>query len=91
MSYASALLPSDPQDAIYIMETAVIDELSWYLGLIQYGQAQPEVISQIISPSSGLVGTVVIALAALAAGATLAASVALWSYRRTLRSLPPTT
>lgn len=91
MSYASALLPSDPQDAIYIMETAVIDELSWYLGLIQYGQAQPEVISQIISPSSGLVGTVVIALAALAAGATLAASVALWSYRRTLRSLSPTT
>ncbi|MGC9071468.1 MAG: hypothetical protein ACP5HK_02045, partial [Acidilobus sp.] len=87
MGYASALMSTDPQDAISIMEAAVIDELTWYLGVLQYGQAQPQIVQQIVSTSSSLTGMTAVALAALALGATLAASVALWSYKRALKAL----
>ncbi|MGC9210002.1 MAG: S16 family serine protease [Acidilobus sp.] len=87
MGYASALLPTDPQDAINIMEAAVIDELTWYLGVISYSQARPEIIQQIASTGASVAGTALLALAALALGALLTASAALWSYKRSLRAL----
>ncbi len=87
MSYASALMPTDPQDAIGIMEAAVIDELAWYLGALQYGQSQPQLVQQLVSGGSSLVGTTAVALVALAVGALVTAALALRSYRRMIRSL----
>ena len=85
--YAQTLTRSDPQDAIYIMETAVIDELSWYLGTIGLSQAAPTslTITQTVSPATGansLATTMALVLVSIALGATIAAGVAAWSYRR---------
>ena len=89
MGYASALMSKDPQDAINIMEAAVIDELAWYLGTLSYGQTQPQPVEQLVSGGYSLIGTVGIAVAAVAAGALLATALALSSYKRALKALGP--
>ncbi len=89
MGYASALMPKDPQDAINIMEAAVIDELAWYLGSLSYGQTQPQIVQQLASGGYSFIGTVAVAVAAVAAGALLATALALNSYRKALRALGP--
>jgi uncharacterized protein len=84
MSYAETLLPTDPQDAIYIMETAVIDELAWYLGAISYGGA-PATQQQGAGQSPVL--TAALVLAAMALGATAVAAASLWSYKKYVASV----
>lgn len=87
MSYAGTLMSSDPQDAIYIMETAVIDELVWYLGSLAYSSSYP--VSPIVSAAPSLAGLIAVVLAAVAVGATGAAAFGLWYYKRHLASLGP--
>ena len=85
--YAQTLTRSDPQDAIYIMEAAVIDELGWYLGSLGLSQATPTslTVTQTVSlttSAGSLVTTTALVLVSIALGAAIAAGVAAWSYRR---------
>lgn len=89
MNYARTLMNVDPQSAIYIMETAVVDSLSWYLGSISYSSAAPAVVvmpSEAIEEGVPTTYYVSIALASAALGALLTAAIALWYYKRSYAS-----
>lgn len=86
MSYATTLMPSDPQDAIYIMESAVVDELVWYIGAVGYSGGEPQAVSTSQSgPSLG--ATLALVLAAMAVGAMAVAAISLRSYKNYIRSV----